>query len=214
MEDLDEKQQLSFFRGHLLWQEYLQQPKMPYDLEQVIAGMRAAESGAPIPCDEEKLQRQIRQFQEDLLAKQTRENLADAEEFLAKIAREDTLEIVPNKLYFKRLKSGEGKIVRLDSTPLLTYTVWIYNRHGQDKIISIDTPIPITLRDTISGFSQGVAGMLEGEVRQLFIHPDLAYERHAKFDPNLLVIFKVDVISADHQTTCEANERPPKSRDG
>lgn len=197
LEDFDEKQQLSFFRGHLLWQEHLQHPRMPYDLEQVIAGMRAAESGRPIPCDEENLQAQIRKFQEDLLAKQTRENLADAEAFLAKIAKENAVEVVPQKLYFKRLQTGEGKMVEPNSTPLLTYTVWTYNQYGENEIISMDEPLPITLRDTIPGFSQGIAGMLEGEVRQLFIHPDLAYETHAKFDPNLLVIFKVQIIAAD-----------------
>jgi len=39
--------------------------------------------------------------------------------------------------------------------------------------------------------------MTEREIRQLFIHPDLAYGTYGKFDPNLLVIFKVEVIDAD-----------------
>ena len=53
------------------------------------------------------------------------------------------------------------------------------------------------LEGTIPGFAKGVVGMLEGEVRQLYIHPDLAYGVYGKLDPNVLVIFKVEVISAD-----------------
>lgn len=196
-EDLDEKQELSFYRGYLFWQEHLQRPKMPYDLEQVIAGMQAAENGDKLICNEEKLHAQIRKFQEKLLAKQTEENLADAETFLAKIAKEDVTELISNKLYYKRLKNGGGRMVKSNSTPLLTYSVWSYNRWGEEEIISRDLPLPVMLENTIPGFAQGVSGMMEGEVRQLFIHPELAYGTYGKFDPNLLVIFKVEVISAD-----------------
>ena len=197
--NLDEKQQLSFYRGYLLWQECLQRPGMSYDLEQVIAGMKAAENGVNLSCNEEQLQAKIREFQEILLAKQTEENLADAEDFLAKISKENAVELIPNRLYFKCLQKGEGKTVQSNGIPLLTYTVWTYNRWGETKIISMDSPFPVMLEDTIPGFAQGVTGMLEGEIRQLFIHPDLAYGTYGKFDPNLLIIFKVEVVSAENK---------------
>lgn len=195
--NLDERQQISFFRGYLLWQEYLQKPGMAYDFEQLIAGMRAAENGVSLSFDEDNLHLRIRKFQEDLVAKQTEENLADAERFLAKIAKENAIEIIPNKLYFKCLKCGQGETVQSNSVPLLTYTVWTHNRWGETEIISMDSPLPVMLQDTIPGFAQGVAGMQVGEIRQLFIHPDLAYGSYGKFDPNLLVIFEVQVVSAE-----------------
>jgi len=204
LDNLDEGQQISFYRGYLLWQEYLQRPGMPYDLEQVISGMRAAQGGANLSCDEGKLQTKVRKFQEELLAKQTKENLADAEAFLAKIAEsEGTSELVIKKLYYKRLKNGLGKVVQLQSTPVLIYSLWTYNRWGETEIVSIDSPLPIVLEDTIPGFAQGVLGMLEGEVRQLFIHPSLAYGTYGKLDPNLLVICKVEVIYADSKEKTE-----------
>lgn len=193
----DEKREISFYRGHLLWQDCLQRPGMSYDFEEVLAGMRAAEKGEKISYDEEKLRAKIREFQEQLLAKQTEENLVDAEAFLAKIAQEDAIEVIQNKLYCKQLTCGSGRTVQSNSTPILTYSVWTYNRWGEEEILSMDSPIPITLQDTIPGFAEGVVGMKEGEVRQLFIHPELAYGTYGKLDPNLLVIFKVEVICAD-----------------
>ncbi|MCH9624978.1 MAG: hypothetical protein S4CHLAM123_01400 [Chlamydiales bacterium] len=196
---LNEEQQISFYRGYILWQEYLQRPGMRYDFEQVIAGMRAAEQGEIFSCDEDTLQVKVYQFQERLLAKQTEENLADAEAFLAKIAKEGAVELVPGKLYYKQLQNGNGKATKPQNIPLLTYSIWSYNRWGEMEIVSFDDPLPISLRDTIPGFAQGVAGMYEGEVRKLFIHPDLAYGTYGKLDPNLLMIFEVKVICADHK---------------
>jgi len=194
---LDERQQISFHRGYLLWQEYLQKPGMPYDFEQLIAGMRAAQNGEIFSYNEESLQKKILEFQENLHAKQTKDNLIDAESFLSRIKQEGANELVPNKLYYKILKIGQGKTVQPVDVPLLTYTVWTYNRWGEREVISFDAPRPVMLEDTIPGFAQGVAGMSEGEIRQLFIHPDLAYGTYGKFDPNLLIIFKVEVVSTE-----------------
>ncbi len=193
---IDEKGQISFYRGYLLWQEYLQRPGMPYDFEQVIAGMRAAQNGDKLICNEESLHEKIASFQAALLEKQTKENLIDAEKFLSKIAQEGAQELIPNKLYYKILMPGCGKKIQPAYIPVLTYAVSTYNRWGENEVVPFDTPRPIMLEDTIPGFAQGVTGMLEGEIRQLFIHPDLAYGTYGKFDPNLLMIFKVEVVSA------------------
>lgn len=192
----DEKQQISFYRGYLLWEETLQRPGMDYDFEKVIAGMRAAEEGEKFDCEEATLVERIRTFKEELLSKQTKENLADAEDFLGKIALE-AVEIVPGQLYYKQLKKGEGKTVQADSTPVITYVMSVYTKEGEQEVFSRDDPFPIVLEGTIPGFAQGVVGMQEGEVRQIYIHPDLAYGVYGKLDPNVLVIFKVEIISAE-----------------
>lgn len=193
-ESLKKQKALSFYQGQLLWKELYSQ--IPYDVEEIIAGMRAAEKGQESPYSEEELQIQVRAFQEELLEKQTRENLADAEAFLAKIVTE-AVELIPSKLYYKQLKKGTGKVVKAHYAPLLTYSIWTHNRRGERLIYSLDAPSSIELEETISGFASGVTGMREGEARRLFIHPELAYGTHGKLDPNLLVIFEVEVISID-----------------
>ena len=86
----------------------------------------------------------------------------------------------------------------MSHTPLLTYTLWTRNRFEESEVVSIDTPHATSLEDTIQGFAQGVSGMQEGEIRQLFIHPDLAYGVYRTFfDPNILVIVKVEVVKTD-----------------
>lgn len=46
-------------------------------------------------------------------------------------------------------------------------------------------------------FARGIAGMKEGEIRKVFVHPDLAYGTNGKLDPNLLIIFTVELVSAN-----------------
>jgi len=192
---LNEKEQISFYRGYLIWQDYLRRPSMHYDFEQILAGMRAAETGKVISCDQQELEVKIRRFQEELFAKESKENLEDAEEFLAKIVKEDMVELVPGKLYYKQLQQGNGEQVKLGSIPLLTYSLCSYNRwEGEEEMVSVEDPIPISLANTIPGFAQAVRGMHEGEVRKIFIHPDLAYGIHGKWDSNVLLIFEVKVI--------------------
>ncbi len=205
-EVLSKEELLSFYRGQILWKEQFQQSAMPYDLEQVIAGIRAAEKGEGPPCSKEELLAQVREFQEELLAKQTKENLELAEAFLAKIADESAIEIIPTKLYYKQVKAGTGRIVEAHHTPLLTYSMRARNPCGEMEIYSLDEPSYIELEETIPGFSYGVTGMREGEVRKLFIHPELAYGTYGKFEPNLLIIFEVEIIATDDECPLMENE--------
>ncbi len=197
-ESLKEQKILSFHQGQLILKE-LKDLEIPFDLEEIIAGIRAAEKGEEPPYSQKELLVQVRKFQEEMLEKQTRENLIDAEVFLAEIAKE-AIELVPNKLYYKQLKKGSGKVVKAHHSPLLTYSVWKQNRRGKRLVYSLNDPSSIELEETIEGFVKGVTGMQEGEARQLFIHPDLAYGTYGKLDPNLLVIFEVEVVSIDQKS--------------
>lgn len=58
-------------------------------------------------------------------------------------------------------------------------------------------PILLPLTKVIPGFSQGMQGMKEGEVRVLYIHPDLAYGTAGQLPPNSLLIFEVKLIEAN-----------------
>ena len=55
-------------------------------------------------------------------------------------------------------------------------------------------PIEISIPDTIPGFATGVVGMLEGEERTIYIHPELAYGVSGiKLKPNKLVVIEVNL---------------------
>jgi FKBP-type peptidyl-prolyl cis-trans isomerase len=189
----------SFHKGYTLWKEQLEPMGLPCDLEQVINGLRAAHRGEELPIAEEELASFMRKFRENQLAIQVRENLAEAEFFLQRIAKEpEAVELVPSQLYYKQTKRGEGRFVTADDIPFIVYSAKTIKAGVEEEIFSPGTdPIPISFLDTIPGFAQGVLGMVEGEQRTLYIHPDLAYGSYGggMTPPNSLIIIDVCVTN-------------------
>lgn len=191
----DEIEKISFYRGYIVWKEHFQKcTVMPYEFEQVIAGMRAAEKGDVY--DQEDLQREIQNFRLQIALKQAKKNLEDAEAYLEKISKEnDTLELIQNKLYYKQLRKGAEGVIKESDTPLLRFSLFRYNKEEQELLVREETPLPITIKYTIPGFAIGVVGMHQGEIRRLYIHPDLAYGTCGKLPPNQLLICEVEVVN-------------------
>ena len=65
----------------------------------------------------------------------------------------------------------------------------IFGTSNGDELLSLDEAIP--------GFSKGIIGMQEGEIRTLYIHPDLGYGKQGQLNPNSLLIFEVKVVKVD-----------------
>ncbi len=191
---------LSFYRGFILWKDQLRRPQVPYDIEQVIAGMRAAESGEAFPLkNEEELESLVRQMQQRILDRQITENLANAQKFLAAIKGEKgTVEVIKDKLYVKCLQEGAGDEVKAKTSPMLKYDARVLEMEGEEDFVPVQEPVKISIAGTILGFQKGVVGMRAGERRRIYIHPDLAYGKEGGFvGPNKLMIFDVDVVSLE-----------------
>ncbi len=188
---------ISFHRGYSFWQDYLEFAKMPYNLEKVIEGIRAADRGEKLPIDEKELAVLVRRYQEDFFARKTEQNLKEAEEFLRKIAAE-SIEIVPHRLYYKINRNGTGSTISSSDVPLVTYSAkTVVSGEEADIFSTGDEPVFISLPDAIPGFSQGVIGMVEGEKRTLYIHPALAHDAYTHI-PNKLLIVEVELVSAEN----------------
>lgn len=188
---------ISFHRGYECWQKNLKIEGMPYDLEQIISGIRAAEKSEPSKISKEKAVALTQKYEEVIWKEQLKNNLEEAESFLNSIAK-DTVELVHSKLYYKQTRKGDGNSIDPNGSALATYVVkTMENGHLEEFNSSGDFPVEISIPDTIPGFATGVAGMLEGEERILYIHPDLAYGvSGTKMKPNKLVVIEVKLYPA------------------
>ncbi len=188
---------LSFYKGYQLWNEKLRDIDKPYDFEQIINGIRAAEKKDLRSIDEAEIEIAMGKLQEELITRKSNENLVSAELFLRK-SKEDlgTKEIIPSKLYYKKLKDGYGKPICYSDTPLISYSAKLLDADQEIEIHSRnDEPISINLSDTIPGFAEGVMGMLVGEERILYIHPELAYGGlEGRLGLNNIVIIDVEIV--------------------
>jgi len=185
---------ISFHRGYECWQKNLKIDGMPYDLEQIISGIRAAEKGLPSPISKETTTALTQKYEEVIWNEQLKKNLEEAEFFLKTIATE-SVELVPSKLYFKQTKSGGGKPIDPNGSIFAVYSVkTIENGRLEEFNSSGDFPVEISIPDTIAGFAAGIVGMVEGEERTIYIHPDLAYGvSGTKIKPNKVVVIEIKV---------------------
>lgn len=187
--------QISRYRGYYLWKNELKDPSLPYQLEEIINGMRLAEKGQTPEFDDlDRLQDEMDRLVSSFVQRKHTEALIAAETYLKEISRQaDVKEIVKDKLYYKQLAKGFGNLVSENSTPFVKYSVKTLES-GEDEEISLDDPKQISLSNTIVGFEKGVVGMRVGEKRTLYIHPDLGYGAHTGWLPaNSLIIIDIEV---------------------
>ncbi|MES2272866.1 MAG: FKBP-type peptidyl-prolyl cis-trans isomerase N-terminal domain-containing protein [Chlamydiota bacterium] len=187
--------------GHLIGKN-LQELGLNIELSAVIKGMLDASSGKDSPLNEEECVQAIASLQDENLSQTSEKNLEAAETFLEKNGKiQGISSLEEGKIQYQIAKSGTGNAVQSYNSPLVRYTghylggQTLGTSEGGDEILLLD--------ETIPGFKKGIVGMKEGEVRTLFIHPDLGYGSSG-LNPNALLIFEVEVIKADASSEAHA----------
>ena len=182
-------EEFSFYDGYAI-QEQAQFFGIPRDLDQFIAGMRAAQKGDPLDGANTPLFTRVK---EERFLQQSQDNLAAAENFLrGLIDNPDVIEKVPEKLYTQVLKPGKGPEIPISDLMSMSYAASTLIMGKEEVVSSSNGVIALSVLDTIPGFAQGVQGMRSGETRKIFIHPDLAYGScGGALEPNQILIIEV-----------------------
>jgi peptidylprolyl isomerase len=190
-------QKISEAFGHLIGRN-LDHPGVTFDPENVIKGIRAAQEGTASPMTESEYEEALGQIHERAFNDLASNNMISANEFMEDNAYKDgVVEVETRRLQYQVLNSGAGTDVAEHSSPTITYvgtyadgTVFGSSEDGGG-------PVTLHLDQTIDGFNRGIVGMKEGEKRRLYIHPDLGYGTGGHLPPNSLLIFDVEVVTAD-----------------
>ena len=120
----------------------------------------------------------------------------------------EAVEIVPG-LTMRILREGTGAVAQPGDIAIVHYTGWLYDDQAPDhRGTMFDSSVergehfqfPLGAGRVIKGWDQGVAGMREGEIRELTIAPDMAYgERNVGgglIPPNSTLVFEVELARA------------------
>ncbi len=183
--------------GHFVFKS-LENPVLKLNFDSVIKGMNDAKAGKPTPMTEQEYEEAISNIQEISFQEMSTKNMKQAEEFMAKNAKEPgVVELEKGKLQYKVLQPGTGEEVTELTMPVLHYTGKYLDGTMFGNSYESGEPISINLHHTIPGFRQGVMGMKVGEKRRLFIHPDLGYGTSGQLLPNALLIFDIEVTKVE-----------------
>lgn len=181
--------------GYYMMQN-LENSGLQLESDRIVQGMKLFSDKKPAPLGEDAYEASILALQEQSLSALAEKNLHAAEQFLKDNAKaEGVIELIPGKLQYKTIKTGTGDEVKPHSTPTIHYTGKFADGTIFGSSAETDEPITLPLDQTIPGFSTGLLGMKIGEIRTLFIHPDLGYGTSGQLPPNKLLIFDVEIVS-------------------
>ncbi|PCI95318.1 peptidylprolyl isomerase [Candidatus Aerophobetes bacterium] len=189
--------------GHVIGKN-LESLGFEFDMESIIKGIQDSVAGKDSPMGESECVHAISQEQEKKFKKLAEDNLKVAEVFLEENAAIDGIvSLEENKLQYKIDQAGEGEVVEAHYTPMIKYT----GKHVDGKVFgSSKEAETISLDETIPGFSRGIVGMKEGEIRTLYIHPDFGYGTNGYLPPNSLLTFEIELVKANNFTEADDSD--------
>jgi FKBP-type peptidyl-prolyl cis-trans isomerase FklB len=164
----------------------------------VIRGLKDGLHGKqPSAAEQQQLQAFARSAGDAMVAR----NANAAKEFLAKNAKERGVLTTASGLQYKILAAGDKKSPPIGATDSVTvdYRGKLMDGSEFDSSYSRGIPATFPVNGVIKGWQEALVMMKPGAKWQLFIPPELAYGARGqpKIPPNSLLIFEVNVISAE-----------------
>lgn len=155
----------------------------------LISGVEAREKGIMLSPDESGIHSLYIEKQREFLAQK---NLREAENWMKSLeSREDVHFIIPSKLAYSLVKKGNGPSVSQECGKVsVNYTIKKVGDHFPETAANRKE---LDLTEVIPGFAHGILTMHEGEIRTLYIHPELAYQTDY-FDPNVALEATVELL--------------------
>lgn len=114
-----------------------------------------------------------------------------------------------SELVITTIQAGSGQEAVAGRSVSVHYTGWLYEPESEggrgakfDSSVDRGQPFefPLGAGRVISGWDQGVAGMLVGEKRELVIPPDLGYGSRGAggvIPPNATLLFEVELLAVE-----------------
>jgi len=180
--------------------ENLKRQKIDFDYDALITGLVDAYETNQIKLDQterRKAMMDLQQLVRDKATETTRDNLEEADAFLAKNKVENTdVKETPTGLQYRVLRQGGGNSPSAKDRVKVHYAGRLLNGQEFDSSISRGSPAEFTLDRVIKGWTEGLQLMKEGDKFEFFIHPRLGYGSRStpKIPGNSCLIFEVELI--------------------
>jgi hypothetical protein len=157
-----------------------------------IQGMNAAETQNTIELSDVKFL--------DILWKRDPLTLQPTIDFFSKIANEENIQcLIPHRLYARVLKkSNSDRVLTIHHNAIkVKYLLKDLDDTALIGSYQLQEPSTLYLNNTIPGLSHGLLGMNEGEIREIYIHPDFVYGTSSDFGKGQAIIATVELVSLD-----------------
>jgi len=139
-----------------------------------------------------------------------RSNIELANEFFLELEKNPNVTaLYPQKIYYSCIEEGDGRSLE-DQVKLRVHCTI---KTPKNKVLcdtwSSGQPMALDLTKTIDGFRLGMSGMRVGEIREIFIHPSVAYEIYTTLEKGIYLKARVQLVSIDSDETSTPHTTTP-----
>lgn len=215
--ELSKEEKLSYSVGYNVGKS-LKQQDIQINVDLLIKGIKESLSGQSTVLTAEQVSQTLTEFQKERLAKQVEEfkkkteaNTKVGQDFLEQNKKKEGVVTLASGLQYKVLKSGAegGKKPKAADTVTTHYKGTLLDGSEFDSSYKRGEPTSFPVEGVISGWTEALQLMKEGDKWQLFVPPELAYGARGtpdgKIGPNQTLIFEVELISvADPKDAAKA----------
>ncbi|WP_417392178.1 FKBP-type peptidyl-prolyl cis-trans isomerase [Gimesia sp.] len=202
----DQKQKVSYGIGFNLGQN-LMRDQLDLDPQILAKGIVDAMTKQKPQMTEEEIrdtllafQKELRDQQEAKMKKAQAENVTKGKKFLEANAKKEGVKTTKSGLQYKVIKSGKGKTPTDKDSVTTHYRGTLIDGTEFDSSYKRNQPATFPVSGVISGWTEALQLMKEGDKWQLFIPSDLAYgERGSGPDigPNEVLIFDIELLKVN-----------------
>lgn len=127
-----------------------------------------------------------------------KENVKIADDFFAELDKdENAVTVFKGAIYYKVLQKGDGEILHSQQSVAIHCKAKTPNSRMVQDTWSTGIPIEVDLSAAIPGFSWGMKGMQENEIREIYIHPKVAYGLYTTLEKGIHLIAEVQLLSIE-----------------
>jgi hypothetical protein len=110
--------------------------------------------------------------------------------------------LIPNKLCFRTLKASDSEkaLTMLHNKVQVHYLFKDFEDNSLVGSYQLQEAPVVELANMIPGFSYGLLGMKEGEIREVFIHPDFIYGTTSNFGKSQAIKVIVELVRLEETT--------------
>ncbi len=219
----------SYGMGLGMGKNFLRKVEFDLDFELFIKGIKDGydDDGSQLMSDEE-VKKEMTAFQETLRArqlekrtKQSAENKAKGDKFLAENKKKKGVVALPSGLQYKILTKGTGPSPKATDTVKVHYRGTTIDGEEFDSSFKRNTPATFPVNRVVKGWTEALQLMKVGSKWQLTVPPELGYgERGAgrNIGPNAVLLFEVELLGieetkkADGKASGKVKPKPVKKK--
>lgn len=196
----DSTQRVAYGLGILLGSNIKQQAGTSLDTEAVACGMKDVLSNAPAKMEQMEAMTIVQTYMEAAAMKKIEEQKRTGQNFLNENKAKEGVKVTGSGLQYKVVTQGKGKQPTASDNVTVHYVGTLIDGTEFDSSVKRGQPATFGLSQVISGWTEGLQLMHEGDKYIFYLPYDLGYgERGAggQIPPFSTLIFEVELIKVN-----------------